>query len=79
MREIIKDHEYEYTDGVIINCFGDQMHSVKEYVEEMQFLLGEVRRLQDGLNKIERVTSAYSLERVKVTDAQGREWNSDII
>ena len=70
MREIIKDHEYEYTDGVIIDCFDRPMESVKEYVEEMQFLLDEVRRLQDDLNKVERV---------KVTDAQGREWNSDII
>jgi len=61
MREIIKDHEYEYTDGVIIDCFGDQMDSVKEYVEEMQFLLGEVRRLQDDLNKVERVTPSQSL------------------
>lgn len=57
MREIIKDHEYEYTDGVIIDCFGDQMHSVKEYVEEMQFLLGEVRRLQDGLEAAKRAVA----------------------
>mgnify|MGYP001569868462 CR=1 FL=1 len=40
------EHEYEYEDGCIVDCFGHKMDRVDEYVEELNMLMDEIRRLK---------------------------------
>jgi len=40
------DHKYEYDDGHIVDCFDHKMDSVDEYVEELNMLMGEIRKLK---------------------------------
>ena len=48
---IILNHKYECDDGMIVDSSGVIMDSVDEFVEEMQMLLDECRRLKDIINE----------------------------
>jgi hypothetical protein len=49
MREINTDHQYEYdsSTGMVKDTFGDNMASVDEFIEEMNMLMDEIRRLKE--------------------------------
>ena len=38
-------HIYEYNHDYIVDCFGDRMDSIDEYVDELNMLMDEIREL----------------------------------
>jgi len=54
MNEINTEHKYEYDHNHVIDCFGDKMDSVDEYVDELNMLMSEIRRLKLQLAKLEK-------------------------
>lgn len=38
-------HNYEYNHDYIVDCFGDRMDSIDEYVDELNMLMDEIREL----------------------------------
>jgi|21_taG_2_1085346.scaffolds.fasta_scaffold184232_2 hypothetical protein len=44
-------HKYEYINNEVIDCLGDKMDSIDEYVEEMNHLMGKIRELRGTVNE----------------------------
>jgi len=49
MRKIDTNHRYEYDPytGTVKDTFGDDMANVDEYIDEMNMLMDEIRRLKE--------------------------------
>ena len=48
MKELFTTHDYEYNcnDGTVTDVYGDKMSGVDDFVDEMNMLIQEVRRLK---------------------------------
>ena len=47
MKEEFTTHNYEYcNDGTVTDVYGDKMAGVDEFIDEMNMLIQEVRRLK---------------------------------
>ena len=46
-------HIYEYNHDHIVDCFGDRMDSIDEYVDELNMLMDEIRELKIKLENAE--------------------------
>ena len=47
MKEELTTHNYEYcNDGTVTDVYGDKMAGVDEFIDEMNMLIQEVRRLK---------------------------------
>tara|TARA_R100000951_G_scaffold103640_1_gene96386 strand:- start:446 stop:640 length:195 start_codon:yes stop_codon:yes gene_type:complete len=48
MKELFTTHEYEYNcnDGTVTDVHGNKMAGVDEFIDEMNLLIREIRKLQ---------------------------------
>ena len=46
-------HIYEYKEDHIVDCFGDEMYTIDEYVDELNMLMDEIRELKIKLENAE--------------------------
>jgi hypothetical protein len=81
MKNEFTTHNYEYNcnDGTVTDVYGDKMSGVDDFIDEMNMLIQEIRRLKKENDKSLKLEDVERLERERNEAREEAEWARGLI
>jgi len=77
--ETTHNYEYNCNDGTVADVYGDKMSGVDDFIDEMNMLIQEIRRLKKENDKSLKLEDVERLERERNEAREEAEWARGLI